>query len=246
MRLAATTWYEIRLYHRLFFCHYSVPDCCWRSGAVGRKSRHLYFLESNQHKVTLSVFKCHIFSSVKSGLLERGKWQEQKNKKMHNFLCNWCHLPFNSCHTKLTEWVGQEAGGVVACGAGGLARLGRGWEAVRSCVRQRETTWSWADSWRHNVRLPAAARQADSPCCYSPFNCFKLGVRKRSRQRGGGNTPVRPIDGTRYERTDAYSDVLRSGDRLPEAAAASKEEKFSPKFENSSRDMSRTTKKQQL
>lgn len=46
---------------------------------------------------------------------------------MHNFPCNWCHLPFNSCHTKLTEWVEQEAGGVAAwwhAAQEGLARLG--------------------------------------------------------------------------------------------------------------------------
>lgn len=49
---------------------------------------------------------------------------------MHNFPCSWCHLPFNSCHTKLTGWVEQEAGGVVACGAEGTCSAG---ERVGGC-----------------------------------------------------------------------------------------------------------------
>lgn len=40
---------------------------------------------------------------------------------------------------------------------------------------------------------------------------------------------MHPIDGTRYERADAYSDVLKSSDRLSNAVEKPQKEKFSSK-----------------
>lgn len=52
---------------------FSVTKLSLTAGGVELLEWSSYFLESNQHKVTLSTFKHHISCSVKSGLLEREK-----------------------------------------------------------------------------------------------------------------------------------------------------------------------------
>lgn len=94
-------------------------------------------------------------------------------------------------------------------------------------LRESEMISSWADSWDHNSRLPAAAWQIererqewyratspDSQHSLIPFNYFQLGFRKQLRQRGKTTDCASSQWNTKWTLRCSYSDVLWWDDRL--------------------------------
>lgn len=135
---------------------------------------------------------------------------------------------------RVRDWVEREGGREVMFAAA--------WREL--ALRQREMIWSYADSWDHNARLPAAAWQIqkegswyratspDSQHSFISFNYFKLGFRKQLRQ--GGKTTCMCVNSERnaewtlryivrcfVKGWQAFKGAAASGDNVPELKQSS-------------------------